>query len=205
MLQLRKRSEGVVALSAILACLLVASTLQGEGVAERDDPPTLLAFLDVPTAVQDREKVVVRVTIRQQGKCAPQYIDSYFVSSRAVGRPGTVIQFSVIEAFSGEPLMPGKPPLLHLKGLSTDELVLLDCGRFFGDEIFLSDPEWKYVFRPGKYRVRASIRIDLQSYFADFPTVAKGLMAATGLSEAGLRNRTTPVTLQSNEIEFEVQ
>jgi hypothetical protein len=134
--------------------------------------------------------------------CVGLFLDPVFSPIESDRRPLSLVRLKVTDE-AGRDVLPTSKVEGQLRRMRLHELVLLECGTSYGRELPLAHIPWSYHLAPGRYHVRAEVKISVGTYIRARGLVSQ-LQQLWGFSKEMINGMLRDAVAQSNEVPFEI-
>jgi len=190
----------------ILALLALSATAASPigGIGEPRVPAVRVRLAATSAVFASPREVRLQVTIENAGRdCYPILIDPSF-QPVALNRPSLLLQLFLYD--ERQELVPmAKGFGSDLRGLRPSDLLLLNCGAFYGRYLDLSKPDWTYSLVKGAYRVRARVTCNLGTFMKSRRDLVRAVEGMVGLSPESVGYMLADWHAESDDVTFEVR
>lgn len=149
-------------------------------------------------------EVRLQLAIENVGSgCYPILIDPTFQPIES-NRPSLLLHLSVYDVT--QRVVPRQNAVgSDLRGFRASDLLVLNCGAFYGRYLDLAKPDWSYNLGRGTYRVRARVTSRVGSFVKRSPDLLGAIESAVGLSSKSVAHMLVDWMKESNDVVFEVR
>lgn len=156
--------------------------------------------------LSEGEPVRLRVTLDNgSDDCSWVAIDPFVVPDNCGNRPFTILQPEVTDV-AGRAVVLIPPPLGLAPAFEPGDLLILDCGEFFGAtvEISTAPAAWKARLPPGRYSARVIAVLRVGDFFDAHPELMRAEATRRFKSEDSLRSMLVNQVFRSEPVTFTV-
>jgi hypothetical protein len=177
----------------------------GAGPPANTPRPTVHAILEATAAVfASPGDIDLRVTVENSGaSCFPIYIDPSIQPGSTADRPGTVLRLDISDE-NGTRVGPSNRIDADVRGLRTSDLLVLNCGSYYGRHVWPAKADWGYKLGPGRYRARVQLQSRVGTFVRGRPALLKELVESIRLGPKTVGHMLQDWSSESDEVRFEV-